>query len=82
MPIKGKGRFPKPTNTFRDDGGDARMPGRVTIEEYRALKSMPRGDEALKLLQCVGQAVKPIMIKHGWREWKRKIEGQKKALLS
>lgn len=73
MPIQAKGRFPKPSTTFRDDGREAREAGRgagiatkPVIEEYRALKDMPRGDEALKLLQSVGLTVKPIMIKHRW----------------
>lgn len=71
MPIQAKGRFPKPSTTFKDDGRGANrgvMGGKAIIEEYRALKNMPRGDDALKLLQSVGMAVKPIMVKHRWSE--------------
>lgn len=69
MPIQAKGRFPKPSTTYRDDGrGVGGADRRAVIEEYRALKNMPRGDDALKLLQSVGLAVKPIMIKHRWGE--------------
>ena len=64
MPIRATAPFPKPPLTFRDGNGR-----RATIEEYRALKGMPRGDEALRLLRSVGEAVKPIMIKHQWCEW-------------
>lgn len=63
MPIHAKGRFPKPSTTFRDDGTGGT---RSTIEEYRALKEMSQAHEALKLLQSVGAVVKPIMIKHHW----------------
>ena len=69
MPVQGRGRYPKAPNTFRDDGtSKGPLAGRVAIDEYRALK-MARGDEALKLLHSVGLAVKPIMIKHNWREY-------------
>jgi hypothetical protein len=68
MPIQAKGRFPKPSTTFRDNerGAGRGFGAGAVIEEYRALKDMPRGDEALKLLQSVGLLVKPIMIKHRW----------------
>lgn len=63
MPVHAKGRFPKPSTTFRDDKG---VGFRSTIEEYRALKDMPQADQALTLLRSVGAVVKPIMIKHHW----------------
>jgi hypothetical protein len=62
MPILAKGPFPKPSTTYRDES----YKRSTTIEEYRALKSMPKGDEALKLLRSIGMTVKPIMIKHHW----------------
>ncbi|UZJ55009.1 hypothetical protein CBS101457_004329 [Exobasidium rhododendri] len=71
MPVQARTAFPKPSTTFRDvqktKEGGAEEGTRTTIEEYRALKGMPRCDEALQLLREIGRIVRPIMLKHKWR---------------
>jgi hypothetical protein len=66
MPIQARTPYPKPPTTFREAQRNGRGV-RTTIEEYRALKDMPRSEEALRLLRDVGKIVEPIMLKHEWK---------------
>lgn len=64
MPVHGHGTFsPRGGETeYREPGGSIRP----RIQQYRALKGLPRAEDALQLLRRVGAEVKGIMRKHDW----------------
>ncbi|CAO1637583.1 unnamed protein product [Parajaminaea phylloscopi] len=68
MPVHGRGAFPTaPLETSYIEPGHGSGNGRdPRIKEYRALKKLPRADDALKMLRRIGVIVNPIMIRHQW----------------
>lgn len=67
MPIRGRGAFPKPSSVHREGGGASENGSNAVILEYRALKKLQNSTEALNILRRIGNFVRPIMMKHGWK---------------
>lgn len=75
MPLPGRGSFPRsqPQTEFSEPSsagfGSAprgQLVSGARIAQYRALKNLPRAEDALQLLRRVGAEVKGIMRKHDW----------------
>lgn len=69
MPVAGRGSFPQraPQTEYSEPGASSSASSRgARIAQYRALKNLPRAEDALQLLRRVGAEVKGIMRKHGW----------------
>ncbi|KDN39320.1 WLM-domain-containing protein [Tilletiaria anomala UBC 951] len=72
MVVDGKGKFKgiQPLVTSHYESAHASGSGTAAsaprIREYRALKKMPRAEEALQILRRIGAVVKPLMASHGW----------------
>lgn len=61
MVLRGRGKYKRPSTDL-----PRHKPSSGRIGEYRALAGLPRSQDALNLLVKVGEAVAPLMARHGW----------------